>query len=389
MLFVTVGGKYLTRRLSNLSKSLMKRGNETLTLTTTIFSIQEIMMRKMKNLLVATLATAATLASSSVLAASEQALAKMLAHKLQNSEDVSQTVKAVAKAETPLLISHVLPSLNNARSILAAGKTDVTELWLHLPDTRALGGDLSDLVVAFPPAGNEQSWTEVTGYDLKGRTVTMDVHEAPNFPVIVVDDHGYHAMQKGLNKLNEALREAGLQQHAPVAASGFDSKKLTKIRLDDDKEPWIKGSAEIYGLVTGVLAGNEPQVVAVDMPYLDKDGTNYYPNQLFINWTQYEYQVVDMLLYEDDGDDVNYKELVKALVSAAGAVGSLAGYPPIQAVAEITNRVIDAVPSNFFTDDDDFVDACYTIEKFKRYTDHNCAGGNARVNMEHFFVQSN
>ena len=41
------------------------------------------------------------------------------------------------------------------------------------------------------------------------------------------------------------------------------------------------------------------------------------------------------------------------------------------------------------TDDDDFVDACYTIEKFKRYTDHNCAGGNARVNMEHFFVQSN
>ncbi|MCY7295721.1 DUF3103 family protein [Alteromonas sp. a30] len=345
----------------------------------------------MKNLLVATLATAAALASTSVLAASEQALAKQLALKLQNSKDVSETVKQVAKAEVPLLIKHVLPNLETSRTFLGTGKTDVTEVWLHLPETRALGGDMSDLVVAFPPAGNESSWTEVTGYDLKGRTVSMDVNEAPDFPVIVVEDHGYHAMQRKLTTLNEALRQAGLQKSAPAIASatGFDAKKLTKIRLDDDQEPWVKGSAEIYGLVTGVLAGNEPQVVAVDMPYLDKDGTNYYPNQLFINWSQYEYQVVDMLLYEDDGDDVNYKELVKALITAVGAVGSLAGYPPVQAVAEITNRVIDATPSHWYTDDDDFVDACYTIEKFKRYTDYNCAGGNARVNMEHFFVQSN
>jgi len=343
-------------------------------------------MKNLKAYAVASVATLATLASANVLAASEQALAKQLATHLQNSENLQSTMKMVSKSQLPVLIDSVLPQTQSRLSI--PGKKDATEIWLHMPDSRALGGDLSDLVVAFPPQGEESSWNEVVGYDLKGGTVSMNVDVAPDFPVIVVEDSGYHAMQAGIAQLNKMLQASGLQSEFATQSAGFDAKKLTKIRLKDDEEPWVKGAAEIYGLVTGVLQNNSPQVVAVDMPYLDHDDTTYYPNQIVINWSEYNYQVVDMLLYEADGN-TNYKELVKALISAVGAAGSLAGWAPATAIAEITNRVIDATPSSWYTDDDDFVDACYTIEKFKTMNDVNCAGGNAKVSMSPFYVQSN
>lgn len=343
-------------------------------------------MRNMKSLIVATIA-AVTALSAPVAMASERALAKQLATQLQQSDDVNNTVKMVAKSQVPLLIENLLPQVSSSK-LLGAGKVDVTEVWLHLPDSRTLSGDMSDLVVAFPPEGNESNWTEVTGYNLKGATVTMDVQNAPDFPVIVVEDSGYHAMQRGIEQINMLLQAKGLQVPSATSAAGFDAKKLTKVRIKDDEEPWIKGAAEIYTLVTGALSGNEPQIVAVDMPYLDHDDTTYYPNQLVVNWSMYQYQVVDMLMYEADGN-TNYQSLVQALITAVGAVGSLAGWPPAAALAEITNRVIAATPSSWYTDDDDFVDACYTIEKNKYYTDFNCAGADAKISMVPFYVQSN
>lgn len=351
-------------------------------------------MNKFKSLIVATVAAVGALSASNAMAASEQAIAKQLADKLQNSANVNATVRQVANSQIPLLVNNLMPEIQNQRYI-GAGTTKNTEVWLHMPETRALADDMSDLVVAFPPAGDENEWTEVIGYNLKGGTVTMDVNNAPNFPVLVVEDHGYHALKDGIAQINSLLQAKGLQkgnsterfdEYTPSA--GFDAKKLTRIKLNDDQEPWIKGAAEIYSLVTGVLPGNEPQIIAVDMPYLDHDGTTYYPNQLVINWSNYNYQVVDMLYYEADGN-TNYKELVQALITAVGAVGSLAGWPPAVALAEITNRVIDATPSSWYTDDDDFVDACYTLEKGKTYSGFRCAGANATISMEPFYVQSN
>ncbi|MEI8633455.1 DUF3103 family protein [Vibrio sp. PP-XX7] len=176
-------------------------------------------------------------------------------------------------------------------------------------------------MVAFPPSGNEDSWTAVEGYTLSGEKVSLDVHNAPSVPVVVIDDHGYYAMKDNVKQLNTLLQDSGLQQKteqpplslsAKATATGFDSSKLTKIRLEDDHDSWIKGAAEVYALVTGVLSQNEPQVLAVEMPYLDNDKTDYYPNQIVINWSAYDYRAVDMLLYESD-NGTNYKDLVQAL----------------------------------------------------------------------------
>ncbi|WP_427168863.1 DUF3103 family protein (plasmid) [Streptomyces sp. C1-1] len=50
------------------------------------------------------------------------------------------------------------------------------------------------------------------------------------------------------------------------------------MELSDDEEPWIKGDAEIYTLVTGFGQDGKLRVDPVDMPYLDNERTVYRPN---------------------------------------------------------------------------------------------------------------
>src|ERR1700712_4102302 len=158
------------------------------------------------------------------------------------------------------------------------------------------------------------------------------------------------------------------RQAAPAAAAnGRWTTRLDSIRLTDDEEPWISGAAEIYAITSGVIGDNGPELRIVDMPYLDDDGTTYTPHQIVIDWTDYSYQAANIQLFEHD-DSTNYQDLVTALITAVGAIGSLAGKPQIQAITEIANRIIAAMPASWFSNDDDYVDTFYTIEKTSSYT---------------------
>ncbi|MDW6005063.1 DUF3103 family protein [Vibrio mangrovi] len=348
---------------------------------------------KLKNTISIALCTAASFASVSAFAVDKDAIAAQLASQLHASTNLNQQVQRIERSHTPVLVNTFLAP----QSILPTQSVGTTtEMWLYLPSDRALNDDMSDLVVAYPPSGNEDSWTTIEGYTLDGAKVSLAVDQEPDVPVLVVDDDGYYAMKDSVKELNTLLQQSGLQKVSPEsllntqvnAAAGFDSTKLTKVRVKDVHESWIKGPAEVYSLVTGVLSGNEPQILAVEMPYLDYNETDYYPNQIVINWSEYNYRAVDMLMYEHDSG-TNYKELVKVLVTAVGAAGSLAGWAPSAAVAEISNRVITAMPDSVFTDDDDFIDACYTLERGKPYTGFHCSSDNATISMEPFFVESN
>ncbi|WNJ97184.1 DUF3103 family protein [Vibrio ruber] len=351
-------------------------------------------MMKLKNTISIALCAVASFTSVSAFAVNKDAIAAQLASQLHDSDNLNQQIQQIERSHTPIRVDTFLAphSMLTERSV-----GDNTEMWLFLPADRALDDDMSDLVVAYPPSGDEASWTEVTGYTLSGDKTSLAVDQEPNVPVLVVDDNGYYAMKEGMEKLNALLQKSGLQEKASAApqqsmqaqsATGFDATKLTKISVKDTHEPWVKGPAEIYSLVTGVLTDNKPQVIAVEMPYLDDKEATYYPNQIVINWSAYDYRVVDMLMYEHDSG-TNYKTLVQALVSAIGAAGSLAGWPPSSAIAEITNRVIAAMPDSVFVDDDDFVDACYTLERGKSYADFHCSADNAAISMEPFFVEPN
>ncbi|SHE41204.1 DUF3103 family protein [Vibrio gazogenes] len=348
---------------------------------------------KLKNTIAVALCAVASFISVNAFAVDKDAIAARLASQLHDSVNLNQQIKQIERSQTPIRVNTFLApqGILSSRSI---GGT--TEMWLFLPSDRALNDDMSDLVVAYPPSGDEDSWTQIVGYTLSGDKVSLAVDQEPDVPVLVVDDNGYYAMKESVKKLNTLLQENGLQEKTAQAprlstqteATGFDATKLTKVNVNNVHEPWIKGAAEIYGIVSGVLTSNKPQILVVEMPYLDNKETNYYPNQIVINWSEYDYRVVDMLMYEHDSG-TNYKTLVQALVTAVGAAGSLAGWPPSSAIAEITSRVIAAMPDSVFVDDDDFVDACYTLERGKSYADFHCSADNAVLSMAPFFVESN
>lgn len=213
--------------------------------------------------------------------------------------------------------------------------------------------------------------------------------------MLVIQAFGKLAHQQGIAAANLALQQAGLQAQdtkvaraiAPAAEARWTTR-LDAIRLNDDEEPWISGSAEIYAIVSGVVGDNAAQVKIVDMPYLDNDGTTYNPHQIVLDWNDYAYQAANIQLFEKD-DNTSYQSLVTALISAIGAAGSLAGYPQISAVTEIANRIIAAMPASWFANDDDYVDSYYTIEKTVTYTNYAGASRNATVTLTPFLLQPN
>lgn len=270
-----------------------------------------------------------------------------------------------------------------------AGSDVVPEISLREP---AGFHDGANLHVAWAPAGSEASWTEIPAYRLGGARVALDPQRAPDAPVLVVETRGRLTMLQNLERANLVLQQAGLQRatpkSAPLYAGSIQTTQLTSIRLSDDQEPWISGAAEIYAIVSGVIGSNDPQLTVVDMPYLDHDNTTYSPNQIVVNWSNFQYQIANIQLFEHD-DNTNYQDLVIAIVSAVGAAGSLAGYPVVQAITEIANRIIAAMPASAFTNDDDYVDSFYTVEQTRSYTNLSGAGNHSTLSLRPFTVVSN
>jgi len=270
-----------------------------------------------------------------------------------------------------------------------AGSTSVPEVWLREPSEAS---DSANLLIAYAPAGNKHTWSEIPAYMLGGDRVTLDPQRAPDAPVLVIETHGQLAMHQEIAAANLMLQNAGLQHLASktelLNATGIQTTRLDSIRLVNDEEPWILGAAEIYAIVSGVIGSNDPQMLIVDMPYLDNDGTTYTPNQIVINWSNFQFQVANIGLFEHDSN-TSYQDLITAIISAVGAAGTLAGFPVVQAVTEIANRIIAAIPASVFSNDDDFADVFYTIEETKTYTGLVGASKNATVSLTPFFVVAN
>jgi len=288
---------------------------------------------------------------------------------------------------SPLALSELTGLIGNIGA--TAGADVVPEISLREP---AGASDAANLLVAWAPDGDERTWTEIPAYALGGAPVTLDPRQAPGAPVLVVETHGRLTMRRDIDQANLLLQRAGLQQVAaktgPLDATNLPTTLLTSIRLADDKEPWISGAAEIYAIVSGVIGSNDPQMVLVDMPYLDNDNTTYSPNQIIINWSNFQYQVANIQLFEHDSN-TSYQDLITAIISAVGAGGSLAGLPVVQAITDIANRIIAAIPSSVFTNDDDYVDSFYTIEETRTYTGRVGAGNNATISIQPFTVVAN
>jgi hypothetical protein len=261
----------------------------------------------------------------------------------------------------------------------------VPELWLLEP----AGSSLDDLVVAYAPAGEEATWTEVPAFAPGGDPVALDAIAGPSVPVIVVETHGRLAFRRSIAEANRTLAALGMQR-APAADKtvGRMTVRLDQIRLADDQEPWVSGAAEVYAIGSGVVGDNEPQLRIVELPYLDYAGTTYTPRQIVLDWTDYGFQAANMQLFEHD-DSTSYQTLVVELVAAVGAIGSLAGHPEIQAITEIASRIVAAMPAGWFSNDDDYLDSFYTVEKNASYAALPGAARNATVTLVPYYLAPN
>ncbi|WP_225844787.1 DUF3103 family protein [Streptomyces sp. HPF1205] len=229
-----------------------------------------------------------------------------------------------------------------------------------------------------------------TAYDAQGRTHTLDARTAPKQAVYVIDIDGTKAAAAGMSVINRTLQAAGLDagtsaapksaatDRAAAATSGYWATKLDAVYLTDDEEPWIEGDAEIYSLVSGFGWDGKVRVDSVDMPYLDNDHHTYYPNQLVINWSNYKYDAADLVMMESDSGQ-NYQSLAIAIADALLYITDNGAYQPL------VDAILNAIPSAWYTNDDDYVDSWYTITEQESGTIHG-ARGNGWMTIEPYWV---
>jgi hypothetical protein len=338
------------------------------------------------------LATAASLDVSDPAAyeSAHRTLAEALRADLQSRHGDATVRAELTRHGREMALRELCSRCEDTARAIGAGDDYEPGLWLYEP--AAAAARTSEVLIAFPPAGDDTQWKQVQALDSNGRWISLDAHTPPKVPVMVLRINGTLSFENQIGKANEMLRAAGLQQPAAKAGtalngSGRWTTRLESIRLNDDEEPWVSGAAEVYAITAGVLPGNSPQVAVVDMPYLDHDGTTYYPRQVLLDWNQYSFGVANVLLYEHD-DNTNYQQLVTLIIQAVGQGGSLFGQPEVAAIAEIAARIVAAMPSGWFSNDDDYVDAIYSVEKARGETRYG-AGGNAQVSYIPYELPSN
>ncbi|AWH54278.1 hypothetical protein C1924_14355 [Stenotrophomonas sp. ESTM1D_MKCIP4_1] len=284
---------------------------------------------------------------------------------------------SLARQESQLRLRKGLPGQGPA----------LLQLRAYVPDGMSLDAIAPrSLWVASLPRGNDRDWTTLTAYDAQGRAHVLDAQQAPDFPVLIVDVDTRRAVAEGMALVNAGLRERGLQspERIRIAADGasasLDITRLDRIRLADDQEPWALGAAEVFAVVSGLQIDNAaPEMVTVDMPYLDYEDTDYTPQQALVIWGNYRFNAANVQLFEDDGD-TNYQELLVALTSGVKtALGVFA--PEYAVIADIAGAVLNAMPSSWFANDIDYLDSFYLLQRGQAYTDRMGAANNAKVTL--------
>ncbi|MFK0286520.1 DUF3103 family protein [Streptomyces sp. NPDC090499] len=227
----------------------------------------------------------------------------------------------------------------------------------------------------------------ITAYDSQGHAHAVSTAHVPGRPLYILDIDVTKAHRAGLKVLQQAFADKGLTSLPSKAANstraastaGWWATKVTAVEVNDDQEPWFKGAAEMFSLVTGFGQDGTARVDSVDMPYLDYDGTVYYPNQILVNWSNYKYNLADVVMMEDD-DGTNYRALAQAITTALLTVTDQGTYIPL------VNAVLSAIPDSWFTDDPDYVESWYTLAQNSTGR-LNGASGNGWMTVEPYFVE--
>ncbi|WP_020410545.1 DUF3103 family protein [Hahella ganghwensis] len=267
------------------------------------------------------------------------------------------------------------------KGLIGSGET-LLELRIAAPEMMTQLQQGVEPLYAYEPDGDESTWQYIEAYDSRGGLHMLDVWNMPDRPIVVVDINAQKDLQLGLAKMQSVFKQAkGQSFQLNMAQADTQVTILDSIRLNDDEEPWISGKAEVYAVVSGVdPSRDEPALDIVDMPYLDHDGKTYYPNQVILYWDRYRWGAANIILMEHD-DNTNYQQLAQKLLSAAAEILSALGQPEIGALVALGSGIVAAMPDHWFSNDDDYLDSFYTLEKSVNYANYMGAAGNAMSSM--------
>jgi hypothetical protein len=274
----------------------------------------------------------------------------------------------ITKANADLLAAKGLPA-GSAR--LARARLG------HESMVAPLRRGVTPLVAATP---TDDKATDFTAYSPAGKAQTLSAATIPQQPVLFVEVDVHTATQLGMAVVEQETAKHQKPEPKPAAttAGGYWASQISSIRFEDVQEPWFKGAAEIFAIVGGFDHNGDVRADTLTLPYLDDPQHTYYPNQLLVHWNRYKYNVADVVFMEDDGD-TNYLQLAQALVAALAYILDAGAYQPL------VSAILNALPSSWWTDDPDFVDACYALTQDANWT-RSCAGGNGTLGIRPFWV---
>ncbi|MET8054158.1 DUF3103 family protein [Streptosporangium sp. NPDC005286] len=222
-------------------------------------------------------------------------------------------------------------------------------------------------LVMFTPSKDEKFVRTVTAYDSAGRTYELDARRAPRQAVLVVGLNERKTAELGQQVIRKALSEAGItgidrkadeaqQPTAQAAGTPRWAAQINRITNYNDHEPWYKGGPEIYAWTMGAGTDGKARVDSIEMPYITNEGTTYSNvNQVLIEWSNFSWTAVDVVFMERD-DNADLSGLAKAIVEGVLVVTGNGQY------VAIADKVIGALPSDWVTDSDDWVDSCYSVQ---------------------------
>ncbi|WP_067176589.1 DUF3103 family protein [Microtetraspora niveoalba] len=228
-------------------------------------------------------------------------------------------------------------------------------------------------LVMATPSGDEKTIRTVVAFDGNGLSQELDAFKMPKRPVLIVGLDEHKSAELAQQTIRKYLTEAGIggtdrsaasePQQTNVLASRPVSQ-IFRIVNRNDHEPWYKGGPEIYAWVAGAGLDGKARVDQVEMPYIQEEGTVYSPGQTLIDWSNFSWTSVDVIFMEHD-DNANLSGLVRAIVDGVLVVSGNGQY------VQVADQIVANLPTGWVTDDDDWVDSCYNINR--QTTDVYCA----------------
>ncbi|MDQ3232672.1 MAG: DUF3103 domain-containing protein, partial [Pseudobdellovibrionaceae bacterium] len=214
--------------------------------------------------------------------------------------------------------------------------------WAFIPNVSDDSGELKEIEVV----------------DKQGRKELIDGTDR-------VEDLAFPLITLGFSEKIEGATQLKLAD-VPAADGGL---MLNSLEFSDDHEPWIKGGAEVYAVISFLGKDGKGTSELVEFPSVDNDGKRYDLRQIVHLWPQNKYQIANIAFFEHDSG-YNYSELTKIFITAATSIVTSI-IDPTQTttiaiaglVGQLAGRIVDALPAGSLTDDDDYMDTINTTPR--------------------------